>query len=67
MDNTLQVQIYKINADIKTLMNAVKKLVLEQRNNILDSNMKKLEKEKETRRYNTNFKINLKLLNRFNT
>ena len=71
MDNSVQVQIDKMKVDIKTLMSAVKKLVLEQRQldkniEILDGNMKKLKKEKEKPGDTAEIEDNLKLIQKSN-
>ena len=71
MDNSVQIQIDKMKVDIKTLMSAVKKLVLEQREtnkNVekLDGKIKHLKMEKEKKKDTTELESNLLLLKNSN-
>ena len=72
MDSSVQVQLDKIKVDIKTLMSAVKKIVLEKREtdkNVerLDADMKKLRTEKELSRETEEIEQNLQHLHSSNS
>ena len=72
MGDSMQVQMDKIKVDIKTLMKAVKKLVLEQRETnmnveIVETKMKKFNEEKDSVSENTKIDKNIKILNELNT